>query len=116
MDYDTRPFNYTTAILNAWDGEGSTNSIPRVAFEDNGSSKISSIFVEDASYIRLKNIELGYTIKELKGINSLRLYLSGQNLWTLTDYTGLDPETTALIDKGTYPSSASVLFGINAKF
>ena len=116
VDYDTRPFNYTTAILNAWDGEGSTNSIPRVAFEDNGSSKISSIFVEDASYIRLKNIELGYTIKELKGINSLRLYLSGQNLWTLTDYTGLDPETTDLIDKGTYPSSASVLFGINAKF
>lgn len=116
VDYDTRPFNYTTAILNAWDGENSSNSIPRVAFEDNGSSKISSIFVEDASYIRLKNIELGYTLREIKGINSLRLYLSGQNLWTLTDYTGYDPETTDLIDKGTYPTSASVLFGLNAKF
>lgn len=116
VDYDTRPFNYTTAILNAWDGEGSSNSIPRVAFEDNGSSRISSIFVEDASYIRLKNIELGHTLKGIKGFNSLRLYLSGQNLWTLTDYTGLDPETTDLMDKGTYPGSTSVLLGINAKF
>ncbi|SHJ07027.1 SusC/RagA family TonB-linked outer membrane protein [Pseudozobellia thermophila] len=116
VDYDTRPFNYTTAILNAWDGENSTNSIPRVAFEDNGSSKTSSIFVEDASYVRLKNIELGYTLDDIKWINSLRLYLSGQNLLTITDYTGLDPETTDLIDKGTYPSSASLLFGLNAKF
>src|SRR5690606_13265463 len=101
----------TTAILSAWDGENSTNSVPRVAFEDNGSSRISSIFVEDASYLRLKNIELGYTLKDISGINSLRLYLSGQNLWTLTDYTGLDPETTDLIDSGTYPSSASMLIG-----
>ncbi|MFD2101332.1 SusC/RagA family TonB-linked outer membrane protein [Flagellimonas iocasae] len=116
VDYDTRPFNFTTAILNAWDGENSTNSVPRVAFEDNGSSRISSIFVEDASYIRLKNIELGYTLKDISGINALRLYISGQNLWTSTDYTGLDPETTDLIDKGTYPSSASVLLGLNAKF
>jgi TonB-linked SusC/RagA family outer membrane protein len=116
VDYDTRPFNFTTAILNAWDGENSTNSVPRVAFEDNGSSRISSIFVEDASYIRLKNIELGYTLKDISGINALRLYISGQNLWTFTDYTGLDPETTDLIDKGTYPSSASVLLGLNAKF
>lgn len=116
VDFDTRPFNFTEAILGAWNGENTSNSIPRVAFEDNGSSKISSIFVEDASYIRLKNIELGYTLKDIKGINGLRLYLSGQNLWTLTDYTGLDPETTDLVDKGTYPSSAAVLFGINAKF
>lgn len=116
VDYDTRPFNFTTAILNAWDGENSTNSVPRVAFEDNGSSRISSIFVEDASYIRLKNIELGYTLKDISRINALRLYISGQNLWTSTDYTGLDPETTDLIDKGTYPSSASVLLGLNAKF
>ena len=90
--------------------------MPRVAFEDNGSSRISSLFVEDASYIRLKNMELGYTLGGIQGISALRLYLSGQNLWTLTDYTGLDPESTDLMDKGTYPSSASVLLGINAKF
>lgn len=116
VDYDTRPFNYTTAILGAWDGDGSSNTIPRVAFEDNGSSKTSSIFVEDASYLRLKNIELGYTIDSLKGLQSIRFYLSGQNLFTSTDYSGLDPETVDLTDNGTYPSSKSILYGINVKF
>jgi len=116
VDYDTRPFNYTTAILGAWDGEGSSNTIPRVAFEDNGSSKVSSIFVEDASYFRLKNIEIGYTVKSLKGIEDIRFYVSSQNLFTITDYTGLDPESTDLMDLGTYPQSTSVLFGVNVKF
>jgi len=117
LDYDTRPFNYTTNILGAWDGEGSSNTIPRVAFEDNGSSKVSSIFVEDASYLRLKNIELGYTINGMiKGIQDIRLYVSGQNLFTKTKYTGMDPESTDLMDRGTYPSSSSVLFGVNVKF
>ncbi|MEE9363686.1 MAG: TonB-dependent receptor [Cellulophaga sp.] len=116
VDYDTRPFNYTTTILGAWDGDGSSNTIPRVAFEDNGSSKTSSIFVEDASYLRLKNIELGYTIDSVKGLQSIRFYLSGQNLFTSTDYSGLDPETVDLTDKGTYPSSKSILYGINVKF
>lgn len=116
VDFDTRPFNYTTAILGAWDGEGSTNSIPRVAFEDNGSSKVSSIFVEDASYLRLKNIEIGYSIADIKGLDSARLYVSGKNLFTSTDYTGLNPEASELIDKGTYPLSTSFLFGVNVKF
>tara|TARA_R110002033_G_scaffold170629_1_gene213588 strand:+ start:35 stop:958 length:924 start_codon:yes stop_codon:yes gene_type:complete len=116
LDYDTRPFNYTTNILGAWDGPGSSNTIPRVAFEDNGSSKVSSIFVEDASYLRLKNVELGYTINSLKGVQNIRLYVSGQNLFTSTDYTGLDPESTDLMDRGTYPSSKAVLFGVNVKF
>ncbi|WP_308990643.1 TonB-dependent receptor [Mariniflexile litorale] len=116
LDYDTRPFNYTTNILGAWDGEGTSNTIPRVAFEDNGSSKVSSIFVEDASYLRLKNVELGYTLNGVKGVQDIRLYVSGQNLFTATKYTGMDPESTDLIDKGTYPSSSSILFGLNVKF
>ncbi len=116
VDFDTRPFNYTTRVLDAWDGEGSSNTIPRVAFEDNGSSKNSSIFVEDASYFRLKNIELGYTLKSVPGVHSVRLYVSGQNIFTSTSYTGLDPESTDLMDKGTYPLSKSILFGINVKF
>ena len=90
--------------------------MPRVAFEDNGSSKVSSIFVEDASYFRLKNIELGYNFESIKGIQDLRLYVSGQNVFTITDYSGLDPETVDPIDKGTYPASTSVLFGVNFKF
>jgi TonB-linked SusC/RagA family outer membrane protein len=116
IDYDTRPFNYTDRVLDSWDGEGSTNSIPRVSFSDNGSSRVSDIFVEDASYLRLKNVELGYTLnlQESLGIDNVRLYVSGQNIFTVTDYSGLDPESTALIDYGTYPQSLTLMFGVNA--
>lgn len=118
VDYDTRPFNYTTRVLGAWDGEGSTNTIPRVSFTDNGSSRTSSIFVEDASYFRLKNVELGYTINRFKsaGISNLRLYVSAQNLFTLTNYTGLDAESTDLMDMGTYPQSRMFVCGVNLSF
>ncbi|WP_353130198.1 SusC/RagA family TonB-linked outer membrane protein [Parapedobacter pyrenivorans] len=121
LDYDTRPFNYTTAVLGSWNGEGSTNSIPRASFTDNGSSKVSSIYVEDASYLRLRNVEVGYSFGSLLrsanwGVQNLRLYVSGQNLFTSTNYSGLDPETTDQIDKGTYPQSRAVLFGVNVTF
>ncbi|MEO5788250.1 SusC/RagA family TonB-linked outer membrane protein, partial [Gelidibacter sp.] len=116
IDFDTRPFNYTTNILGAWDGEGTSNTIPRVTFEDNGSSKESSLYVEDASYFRLKNVEIGYTINAIQGLQDVRVYLSGLNLFTVTKYTGLDPESTDTTDKGTYPLSASILLGINVKF
>jgi TonB-linked SusC/RagA family outer membrane protein len=116
LDYDTRPFNSTTAVLNSWDGEGSTNSTPRLTFNDNGGKRVSSKFVEDASYLRLKNVEIGYTFNDaFKGIDNLRIYVSGQNLLTFTDYTGLDPESTSLIDMGTYPQSAAVIFGARIK-
>lgn len=58
LNYDTRPFNHTTEMLGYWHGEGTSNSIPRPSFTDNGGSRISSIFVEDASFFRLKNVEL----------------------------------------------------------
>ncbi len=116
LDFDTRPFNYTTHVLGAWDGEGSSNTIPRTTFQDNGSSKVSSIFVEDASYFRLKNVEIGYTLESIKGIQNIRFYISAQNLFTLTNYTGLDPESVDLMDLGTYPLSQSFLFGVNVKF
>jgi TonB-linked SusC/RagA family outer membrane protein len=116
LDYDSRPFNSTTAILGSWNGEGTSNTIPRVTQNDNGGSKISSVFVEDASYLRLKNIEIGYTFKDsLPGINNLRIYASAQNLLTFTKYTGLDPESTSLIDQGTYPQATSIIFGVRVK-
>ena len=117
LDYDGRPFNSTTAVLNSWNGEGTSNTIPRVTQNDNGGSRISSVFVEDASYLRLKNIELGYSFNPtaIPGIANLRIYVSGQNLLTWTDYTGLDPESTNLKDQGTYPQSASVMFGARVK-
>jgi TonB-linked SusC/RagA family outer membrane protein len=110
-DYDSRPFNHSIAVLGAWNGPGTSNTIPRTTFNDNGSSKISSIFVEDASYFRLKNLEVGYSPSPAR-----RVYVSGQNLFTKTNYTGLDPESTDILDRGTYPQSKSFLFGINAKF
>lgn len=121
IDYDTRPFNHTTAVLDAWHGEGTSNTTPRLSQNATGGEKISSIFVEDASYLRIKNVELGYSfgnvIKKLKmGVQDIRLYVSGQNLYTRTKYTGLDPETVDLIDYGTYPQSKAYLFGVNIKF
>jgi len=118
IDYDTRPFNHSVNTLKAWHGEGTSNTIPRSTFNDNGSSKTSSIFVEDASYMRLKNVEIGYTFRGF-GKNSIlqnaRLYASAQNLFTITKYTGLDPEAYSMFDQGTYPQSKAFLFGINIK-
>jgi TonB-linked SusC/RagA family outer membrane protein len=117
LDYDTRPFNHTTAVLAAWYGEGTSNTIPRVTFDDNGSSKVSSVFVEDASFLRLSNIELGYTLKSALGLkDDVRFYVSGQNLFTITKYTGLDPAASIVIDNGTYPAAQTFLFGVNIKF
>ncbi|MDU1892809.1 MAG: TonB-dependent receptor [Dysgonomonas sp.] len=121
LDYDTRPFNYTTSVLNSWNGEGTSNKIPRPSFTDNGGSKNSSIFVEDASFFRLKNIELGYSFaKQLRKANSkisdIRVYVTGENIFTVTPYSGLDPESTDLMDYGTYPQARTFLFGVNLKF
>ena len=110
-DYDSRPFNHSVAVLHAWHGAGTSNTMPRTTFNDNGSSKKSSIFVEDASYLRLKNLELGYSLGDGR-----RVYVSGQNLFTVTDYTGLDPESTDILDRGTYPQSKAFLIGMNARF
>ncbi|WP_294822252.1 SusC/RagA family TonB-linked outer membrane protein, partial [uncultured Flavobacterium sp.] len=112
LDYDSRPFNSTTDVLNSWNGEGTSNTTPRVTFNNNGGGFLSSKFVEDASYLRLKNVELGYTFDEVfKGVANMRLYISGQNLLTWTKYKGLDPESTLYVDKGTYPQSTAVIFG-----
>lgn len=112
LNYDSRPFNSMVSVLNSWHGEGTSNTIPRVTFNNNGGGNVSSVFIEDASYLRLKNIELGYTLNSAKaGGKNLRLYVSGQNLLTITDYTGLDPESTSLIDKGTYPQSKAFIIG-----
>ncbi|WP_231464554.1 TonB-dependent receptor [Pedobacter sp. Leaf132] len=113
INFDSRPFNSMTSVLDSWNGPGTSNTLPRVTFNNNGGGNVSSVFVEDASYLRLKNIEIGYTfdIKNI-GVKNVRLYASGQNLFTITDYTGLDPESTSLIDKGTYPQSKAFILGL----
>ena len=116
LNYDTRPFNSMTSVLDSWHGEGTSNTTPRVTFNNNGGGNVSSVFVEDASYLRLKNIEIGYTFNTGRmGLKNLRIFASGQNLLTSTDYTGLDPESTSLIDKGTYPQSKAFIVGAKIK-
>ena len=113
INFDSRPFNSMTSVLDSWNGPGTSNTLPRVTFNNNGGGNVSSVFVEDASYLRLKNIEVGYTFDVKKiGVKNVRLYASGQNLFTITNYTGLDPESTSLIDKGTYPQSKAFIVGL----
>ena len=132
-----RAFNVTQRVYDdRWHGEGTSNTMPRVSFTAASNNKYpSSRFLEDGSYLRLKNLQLGYTIPEKIvsrfHIKNLRVYLTGQNLWTLTNYTGLDPEmhvsdnvkrdtyggdVAAGIDWGTYPSAKSYIIGLNLNF
>ena len=87
------------------------------------SSKVNNLVIEDASYIRLKSVQLGYNIPvKLKGISSAKVYVSGQNLFTITDYTGYDPEANAFgqnnvkIDYSSYPLARTWMLGVNVQF
>ncbi|WP_289644235.1 SusC/RagA family TonB-linked outer membrane protein [Maribacter aestuarii] len=94
--------NFSTSVLNRWNGEGSTNSSsnPRLAAGDpNGNNRVSDRFIEDADYLRIQNIQLGYTLPQDKlqswtgdFVSNMRFYLSVQNLATFTGYSGFDPE------------------------
>ncbi len=125
--YDFNNVNQPVSRLNRWTGEGSTDIEPRVVYGDpNENARISDRFVEDGSYLRIKNIQLGYTVpQKIFGngvISNLRLYVSANNLWTFTKYSGLDPEIGTRddleigIDRGFYPPSRSFLGGINLTF
>lgn len=94
--------NFSTQVLNRWTGEGTTNSSlnPRLATGDpNGNNRLSDRFIEDADYLRIQNIQLGYTIPQEKlqswtgdFVSNMRFFISAQNLATFTGYTGFDPE------------------------
>lgn len=127
-----RGFNVTERYYREhWTGEGTSNTQPRASWAAKSNNVIaSSRFLEDGSYFRLKNIQVGYTIPNTKklGIENLRCYLAGTNLFTLTRYSGLDPEMTVStnsasegdmangIDWGTYPVAMTFTFGINLTF
>lgn len=114
----------------AWHGEGTSNSIPRLSKDDNNENytKFSSLYVEDGSYVRMKNLQLGFSFYNKFGLDKLRISLSGQNLWTWTKYTGVDPEVAGGDpDKGdrvkgagfgewNYPVQPTILMGLNVAF
>ena len=122
---DVANANYQTSILNRWTGEGSTNSYPRLTNEDpNGNyGKFSDYYLEKGDFIRFKTVQFGWTmpsdIISKIGAQKLRLFITGENLLTITDYTGYDPEiggNVMGIDKGYYPQARSFMFGLNLQF
>jgi len=128
-DYERKDLyaNRGTYMLRRWQGSGTSNSIPRATSGANINTDLFNDFhVEDASYVRLQNIQLGYNftslLNENSGVDNLRLYVSGNNLFTITDYNGYDPSANTGaplgggIDKGFYPIAATYMIGINLNF
>jgi TonB-linked SusC/RagA family outer membrane protein len=122
------PKNQSIAVLDRWRQPGDVTNIPRASFGNTDNSRVSTRFIEDASYVRFKAVTLGYEFPKLitdkLSIKSLRFYATGENLFTFTNYTGLDPEVNAFggsntvrgIDFGTYPQTRTILFGASIKF
>ena len=118
--------NLPKSILNRWTGEGSTNKYPRFCFDSaNENYRVSDYWMEDASFLRARNIQLGYTLPNTLTskifISRLRLYAQVENAFTLTRYTGCDPEVSGGfrevgVDRGVYPQSRTVTFGVNVTF
>ena len=118
--------NLPKTILNRWTGEGSTNKYPRFAFDSaNENYRVSDYWMEDASFLRARNIQLGYTlpsnITKKVFISRLRFYAQVENAFTLTKYSGCDPEVSGGfrevgVDRGVYPQNRTVTFGLNLTF
>lgn len=122
-------YNKGTQILKRWTGEGSSTTEPRLSTVDaNQNTRASDRYIEDGSYLRLKDIQLGYTLPEQlvakAGLSKLRIYVSGLNLLTFTNYTGYDPEVgmvrtgdrTIGFDEVTYPQNKGIMMGVNVSF
>jgi TonB-linked SusC/RagA family outer membrane protein len=120
--------NQIKGALKRWRKPGDITSVPRYEFENTYNNYHSSRFIEDGSYLRLKNLTLGYRlspnwISRVK-LNNARVYVSGTNLWTLTPYTGSDPEVSTLdgsttaqgIDFYTLPQVRTIIVGLNLGF
>lgn len=121
--------NATTEALNAWTPSNTNTNVPSVSARER---RINSRFVYDGSYVRLKNLVFGYSLPDQLvdklGMDNVRLSLSGQNLLTITDYPGTDPEVSYQasgnrngnvnrgFDYGNYPNIESITFSVNLKF
>jgi TonB-linked SusC/RagA family outer membrane protein len=127
---NTGYFNAPAGMLqNAWHGEGTSNSQFMIsASTANNNLRPSSWYIEDGSFLRIKNLQIGYNLGKWicrkLAISSCRIYIGGQNLYTITRYSGLDPELADLsgsplnsgIDFAKYPQARTILTGLNIKF
>ena len=125
MRVDKQNQNLPSWMLGRWTGEGTSNSIPRYVVGNTANLVSSDLYVNDASYLRLKNIQLGYTIpKKILShifVDNLRVYVAAENLLTFTKYHGYDPEissggTSLGVDWGVYPQSRTWSVGFNLGF
>lgn len=127
--YDLPNANYQTSVLDRWTGEGSSNSTPKVSWSDNNNNRgnFSDYMVEDADYLRLKNLQIGYSLPksvlDKLHIEKFRVYVSGDNLLTFTEYSGLEPEIGnngnvfyTGVDQGIYPQARVFTVGANITF
>ncbi|MEO8532964.1 MAG: TonB-dependent receptor [Flavobacterium sp.] len=120
---DANRLNY---VLDRWTGEGTSSSTPRVTTGATSNNVFSDYYVEDASYLRIQNVQLGYTldpkVTQKAGITKLRLYAGVNNLYTFTKYKGFDPGASSGdpiaggIDYGFYPIPRTYLLGLNLNF
>ena len=123
--------NYTTEVYDYWHGEGTSNRYPLLAPGNSGQNfqAISDIYIDDADYVRIQNLTIGYDFKRIWKncpFQQLRVYAAAQNLFTFTGYKGMDPENgRALNDKepwvtgvdvGNYPQPRTYMVGVNVKF
>jgi TonB-linked SusC/RagA family outer membrane protein len=123
--------NYTTAILDRWHGPGSSNSVPRVTENNSNWTNFSDLYIQNGDFLRISNVTLGYDFTKLLGkkyVNQVRLFVSALNLFTFTDYDGMDPEIgygidngerdkfSSGIDLGYYPRPRTYMVGLNVKF
>ena len=128
--YSDAPYqNYDTSILNRWYGEGTSTDQPRISGTGHQNTNwVSTRYMENADYFKIKSVTLGYDFKRLWKscpFQQLRFYVQAQNLYTFTGYTGLDPEVgnsaggngwASGIDLGLYPPSRTFLVGASIKF
>ncbi len=117
--------NYQTKALSRWTGEGTSNDYPRLTTTDpNGNfGKMSDFYLESGDYARIKVVQLGYSLPNTLfskiGASRLRIYFTAENLFTLTKYTGYDPEIGGGVfgvDKGVYPQARSFIAGVQVQF
>ena len=122
---DITASNLPSWMLGRWTGEGTSDRYPRFVLGDNVNWQASDLYVYDGSYLRLKNIQIGYTLPsnlvKKVFISSLRVYVAAENLLTFTKYHGFDPEissggTSLGIDRGVYPQAKTWTVGVNLAF
>lgn len=117
--------NYQTSALGRWTGEGTSNTYPKLSTADGNKnfSNASDFYLEDGDYWRFKTIQLGYNLPSQAisriGLSKTRLYVTGENLFTFTKYTGYDPEIGGGVfgvDRGYYPQAKSFMLGVSLQF